>query len=97
MPTILISLIAALADGSSIGTVLAGLTTVQWVTLAVGVAEELEPEAKALLASKHPSLSAMVEQLAEGVGTELAAKAAQDWFVANGEAAIARQPGIAGQ
>lgn len=97
MPAILIGLITALINGGSIGAALGALTGADWLTLAIGVASELEPTVAAKLGLAHPSLGALVESVAAGVGPELASKAAQAWFTANATAAIERQPGIAGE
>jgi hypothetical protein len=94
MPAILISLLAGLINGGSIGGLLSALTTTQWLTMAEGIAADLEPEAAKLLGLQHQSLGAMVEAIGKGLSAELASKAAQNWFSANADAAMREQPGM---
>ncbi|MGB6536644.1 MAG: hypothetical protein WBF58_11860 [Xanthobacteraceae bacterium] len=94
MTDVLIEILAAVIGGMPIGTVLAGLTDVQWVTLAAGVAEEVAPSIAEKLGLAHPSLEVLVAAVGKGVSDELAAKAARDWFAANAAAAMREQPGM---
>jgi hypothetical protein len=91
---VLIEILAAVIGGAPIGAVLAGLTDVQWLTLAAGVAEEAAPSIAEKLGLQHPSLGALVEAVGKGLSDELAAKAAQDWLAANADAAMKLQPGM---
>jgi hypothetical protein len=90
---VLIDILSAVIGGESLGDVLAALSTAQWLTLAVGVAEELAPDVAEKLGLQHPSLAALVEAVGNGLSDELSAKAAADWFAANAAAAIREQPG----
>lgn len=96
MQAILIEIIAAAITGgvSGVGTYLASLGTAQWLTLALGIAEELTPSVAAKLGVAHPSLASLVKNISDGVAKELAAKTAQDFFRANADAAIKAQPGM---
>jgi hypothetical protein len=91
---VLIDILSAVIGGEPLGAVLAALTTVQWLALAAGVAEELAPSVAQKLGLAHPSLAALVEAVGNGLSDELAAKAAEDWLAANADAAMKLQPGM---
>ena len=98
MPTVLVGIIVALVNGSSIGAALAALTLSDWLELAGGIASAVLPEMVAKqLGLAHPSLMGLIEDIGKGVATDLAAQAAKDWFTNNGNEAIKLQPGISSE
>ena len=95
MPAVLVGIIVALVNGTSIGAALAALTLTDWLTLAGGIASAVIPEIVAKkLGLAHPSLMSLIEDVGKGVTADLAAQAAKDWFTYNGDEAIKREPGI---
>ena len=92
----LVALIGALAAGHSIAAILGGYSLAQWIALARAVVS-LGEEAINLLATYHGSLAAMGDALIEGLGADVAGKAAKDWIAANAAKAVELQPGIGGQ
>lgn len=84
MPAILISILAGVLKGQTIGALLAGLTKSQWLTLAEGVVGLLDPnadpEAGQLLGDLDPALGVVVDAIRKGADPKVAA--------ANGQAAI---------
>jgi hypothetical protein len=95
MPGVLISILAAVLSGGSIGTVLGALSLTQWLTLGAGVLS-LEPDFAKLLGLQHPALGTLVDNIGKGAAVEVASKEAKNWFAANADKAIELQPGIKG-
>jgi len=99
---ILITLLIGALKGETIGALVGGLSSSQWLQLAGTIAEAVEPEAVKLLGGQHPTLAAMIDAVAKGneagfakhLLAQLGAKAAQDWLAANAEEATRLQPGM---
>lgn len=96
MPAILISILASVLGGSSIGAVLGALSIDSWLTLAVGIIS-LEPDIASLFGLQHPALGTLVKEIGAGVAPVIASQTAKDWFSANADKAIELQPGIGNQ
>ena len=79
MPSILISILAAVLEGQSIGTALAALSIQQWLTVASSVAGDLGMLFEAKLGGKHPAIDALIKSLQHG-DIALAAQTAHGWF-----------------
>jgi hypothetical protein len=100
MEAILVSVLTAIVEGESVGTVLTAITSSQWVTLAIGVGETIEPKIASLLGLPAPSFSSLgelVDSVAKTFADGMAKKDIGDWLAANADAAIKEQPGIEGQ
>jgi len=83
----LLPIVAGLVNGASLGTVLSGLSLGQWIAVAEAAASA-EPEVVQDLSDLHPALAMLVDKVASGVGSEVAAQATKDWLAGNGQAAI---------
>ena len=99
MEAILIGILANIINGESIGTVLGALTTTQWLSLAAGAGETIEPAIAKLLGlpSTFTSLGHLVDSIVKTFANDVAKAAIADWLAANADKAIELQPGIAGQ
>lgn len=89
MPALLalVPLLSGLFGGASLGTVLAGVTAQQWISIAVMMAK-LAPAEVNLLKGLHPIFAAIHLQ-----PLNLVPHIAGDWIKGNADKAIQLQPG----
>jgi hypothetical protein len=80
MPAILISIVASLLEGSSLGSILAALTLNQWLVIALGISSDLLVIVEQKLGDKHPAISQFLASIASGASAETSASLAHAYF-----------------
>jgi hypothetical protein len=89
----LLPLLQALAAGTPIGAAVASISISQWISIGAAAIDAAPAEVQAAQ-SIHDVLDNVIGKVVEAGVATVASQAAKDWLAANGDAAIARDPGI---
>ena len=97
MESLLISIIGSIISGTSIESVIAGLTTEQELMLGAGALELLAPKIASAFGLPKLAPETLILAVAKGLSDEFASQAMRDFLSNNAAEAERLQPGISSQ